>query len=50
MVSLLWYIVAALNAVSLASDIMNGALAFEHEALMMLALLLAKVYALDWRQ
>ena len=49
MASWLWYIVSALHAVSLVSDIMNGAPTFEHEALMLLALVLAKVYAPDQR-
>ena len=47
MASLLWYIVAALHAVSLVSDIVNGAPSLEHEALMLLALVLAKIDALD---
>lgn len=50
MASLLWYIVAALHAVSLVSDIANGAPSLEHEALMLLALLLAKVDAPDYRR
>lgn len=50
MISWLWYIAAALHAVSLASDIMNGAPTFEREALMLLALVLAKVDAPDRRR
>lgn len=50
MTSLLWYIAAALHAVSLVSDIVNGAPTFEHEALMLLALVLAKVDTPDWRR
>ncbi len=50
MASLLWYIVAALHAVSLVSDIVNGAPSLEHEALMLLALLLAKFYEPDRRR
>lgn len=46
MTSLLWYIVSALHAVSLVSDIVNGAPTFEHEALM----LFAKVDAPDRRR
>ena len=47
MASLLWYIVSALHAVSLVSDIVNGAPSHEHEALMLLALVLAKVCETD---
>lgn len=43
MISWLWFIVAALNLVLLACDIMAGTPAFEHETLMMLALVLAKI-------
>lgn len=50
MISWLWYIVSALYMVSLVVDIMNGAPSFEHEALMLLALVLAKVDAPDWRR
>lgn len=39
----LWLIVAALNLVLLVRDIMAGAPSHEHEALMMLALVLAKI-------
>lgn len=39
----LWWIVAALHTVSLVVDIATGAPTFEHEALMMLALVLAKL-------
>ena len=50
MASLLWYIVAALHTVSLVIDIATGAPTFEHEALMLLALLLAKFYEPDRRR
>lgn len=43
MISWLWFIVAALNLVLLACDIMAGTPTFEHETLMMLALVLAKI-------
>lgn len=39
----LWWIVATLNLVLLACDIMAGTPTFEHETLMMLALVLAKI-------
>ncbi len=39
----LWLIVAVLNLVLLVRDIMAGTPTFEHEALMMLALVLAKL-------
>lgn len=39
----LWLIVAALNLVLLACDIMAGTPTFEHETLMMLALVLARI-------
>ena len=45
----LWWIVAALHAVMLVGDIMTGAPAFEHESLMMLALVLAKADMSDGR-
>lgn len=48
MISLLWYIVAAVHMVSLVEDIMNGAPSLEHETLMLLALLYAKFYENDW--
>ena len=50
MISLLWYIVSALYAVSLVADILNDAPTFESEALMLLALVLAKVDAPDRRR
>ena len=43
----LWLIVAALHLVMLVGDIMTGAPAFEHEALMMLALVLAEFDAME---
>lgn len=43
----LWFIVAALNSVLLACDIMAGTPTFEHEVLMMLALALAKLDAIE---
>lgn len=43
----LWLIVAALNLVSLVCDIMAGTPTFEHEAQMMLALVLAKIDAME---
>lgn len=43
----LWWIVAALHLVSLVCDIMTGTPTFEHEALMMLALALAKLDAME---
>lgn len=39
----LWLIVAALNLVLLVRDIMAGTPTFEHETLMMIALVLAKI-------
>lgn len=39
----LWLIVATLNLVLLACDIMAGTPTFEHETLMMLALVLTKI-------
>lgn len=44
----LWLIVAALHAVLLVGDIMAGAPTFEHRVLMMLALVLAKLDAVEW--
>ena len=44
----LWWIVAALHAVVLVGDIMAGTPTFKHEALMMLALVLAKLDAVEW--
>ena len=44
----LWWIVAALHTVMLVGDIMAGTPTFEHEALMMLALVLAKLDAMEW--
>lgn len=41
----LWWIVATLRSVMLVCDIMTGAPAFEDGALMMLALILAKLDA-----
>lgn len=38
-----WLIVATLNLVLLACDIMAGTPTFEHETLMMLALVLARI-------
>lgn len=43
----LWIIVAVLYLVSLVGDIMTGAPTFEHETLMMLALALAKLDAME---
>lgn len=43
----LWIIIAVLHLVSLVGDIMAGAPTFEHEALMMLALALAKLDAME---
>ena len=43
MIRRLWFIVAALNSVLLVCDIMAGTPTFEHEMLMMLALVLAKI-------
>jgi hypothetical protein len=45
----LWYIVAALHSVLLVCDIMAGTPTFEHEALMMLALVLARVDVMSGR-
>ena len=42
----LWWIVAALQSVMLVCDIMTGAPTFEHEALMMIALVLVKIDAM----
>lgn len=49
MISWLWYIVSVLYMVLLVVDIINGAPTFEREALMLLALVLAKVDAPDRR-
>lgn len=43
----LWWIVAALHTAMLAGDIMAGSPTFEHEALMMLALVLVKIDAMN---
>ena len=43
MIRWLWWIVAALISVLLVCDIMTGTPTFEHDALMMLALVLAKI-------
>ena len=43
----LWWIVVALYLVLLVCDIMTGTPTFEHEALMMLALVLAKIDAMN---
>ena len=43
----LWVIAAALNLVLFVADILTGAPTFEHEALMMLALALAKLDAIE---
>lgn len=43
----LWWIVAALHTVMLVGDIMTGMPTFEHEALMMLALVLVKIDAMN---
>lgn len=43
----LWVITAALHLVSFVVDIMTGAPTFEHEVLMMLALALAKLDAIE---
>lgn len=45
----LWLIVAALNLVLLVRDIMAGAPSHEHEALMMLALVLARIAVMSER-
>ena len=45
----LWWIVAALHTFSLVEDIMTGAPTFEHEALMLIAPVLARFDALDER-
>lgn len=50
MISWLWYIVSALHMASLVADILNGAPTSEHEAPMLLALVLAKVDAPDQRR
>lgn len=42
LVSRLWFIVAVMHSVLLVCDIMTGRPTFEQEALMMLALVLAK--------
>lgn len=47
MAKYLWAISAALHLVSLVVAIMTGAPTFEHEALMMLALVLVKVDAME---
>lgn len=44
----LWWIVAALHSVLLVCDIMTGTPTFEHQALMMLALVLVKLDAVEW--
>ena len=49
LVSWLWLIVAALNLVLLVRDIMAGTPTFEHEALMMLALVLARIAVMSER-
>lgn len=43
----LWAIAAALHLVSFVEGIMTGAPTFEHEVLMMLALVLAKLDAMN---
>lgn len=50
MIRSLWWIVAALHTVSLVVDIATGAPTFEHEALMMLALVLAKLDMMEERR
>lgn len=45
----LWFIVAVLHSVLLVCGIMAGTPTFEHEALMMLALVLAKVDVMSER-
>ena len=50
LVSRLWLIAAVMHLVLLVCDIMTGRPTFEQEALMMLALVLAKVDAPDWRR
>ena len=47
MIRWLWWFVAALHSVMLACDIMTGAPTFEHEAIMMLALVLVKIDAMN---
>lgn len=47
MIRSLWWIVAALHSVLLVCDIMTGTPTFEHEALMMLALVLVKIDAMN---
>lgn len=47
MAKYLWAISAALHLVSLVVAIMTGAPTFEHEVLMMLALVLAKLDAME---
>lgn len=43
----LWWFIAALHSVMLACDIMTGAPTFEHEVMMMVALVLAKLDAME---
>ena len=46
----LWWVVAALHAVSLVVNIATGAPTLEHEVMMMLALVLAKLEMIEERQ
>ena len=46
----LWWIVAALHTVALVIDIATGAPTFEHEVMMMLALVLAKLDMMEERR
>lgn len=50
LVSWLWFIVAVMHSVLLVYDIMTGTPTFEQEALMMLALVLAKNDAMSERR
>lgn len=47
MIRWLWWIVAALHSVMLVCDLSSGTPTFEHEALMMLALVLVKIDAIN---
>ena len=46
----LWFVVAALQAVSLVANIATGAPTLEHEVMMMLALVLAKLEMMEGRR
>ena len=50
MISWMWYFIALVNAVSLVESAINGTPTFEHEALMMLAIVLGNVCELKNRE